>query len=276
MDEIKTFSLLPRRDYEKEVKINKIKLHSYSPKQLKDAYPNGGYRIVGETKNKVKKKIIGRLVAGEQTFDVAEPGAHSKILYKRSGYVAVGRDEYIALLKNRIPFLILLFFLWLGIILALAFMLRSCGGPDEPFHPLPGTDPSQMPGETVAGTTAPPAMNGEGTINMIYTLEAGLNLSTGHIDMYFKNPNVSNQDVMIEMYVVWEENGEKYEIKIAESGRIMIGYYINTMTFNSDVAVLEEGRVYDAKYKVYAYNPKTGEKALVESTITDLKLYVKP
>ena len=104
---------------------------------------------------------------------------------------------------------------------------------------------------------------------MIYTLTAGLSLSDNSISMYFKNPNASNHDVVLELYLV--DGGT--EIKLAQSGLVKAGYGLYEMTVLEDSAVLQEG-IYQGKYKVLYYKPDTGERALVESDIEGLTIAV--
>ena len=75
--------------------------------------------------------------------------------------------------------------------------------------------------------------------------------------------------MVLELYVISGSD----DIKIAKSGRIQAGYGLYQMSLLEDAAELSEG-VYRGKYKVIYYNPDTGERALVESDITDLQITV--
>ena len=113
-------------DYDQKVKIGKEQIRCYSKKQLDRLYPNGGYHIIGETKEKNRKKIIAQLKVRKLTLDICNPDQHSGLLYRRAGYIRVGGDDFIALLVPRWPFLLLLLLLLglIGLLLSQAYGLE--------------------------------------------------------------------------------------------------------------------------------------------------------
>ena len=265
------YVIIPQPDYEEKVSIEKTEFVCYSPKQMRDKYPDEDYNIVGEIKRKGKKKKIGDLKLGDKTFFVSEPNTYSKILYKRSGYVCVGENQYISLLKGRLAFLLLFLLLLLGLA-GVTTILIHLGIPSiptiDPYNPLPDQDPyseAMEDDESVKGVSD----EGGGHVAMIYTLNATLDLSDGKISMSFKNPNESNHDAVLQMYII---SGDS-ETLIAQSGLIKAGYSLSRLDKIEKSAILKEGR-YKGKYKVIYYNPDTGERALVESDITDLEITV--
>ncbi len=268
------FQILPHNDYDRKVKIEKQKFFCFSKKLLKRKYPNDDFHLVGETRAHNRKRAVGKLPFGEKVFVVSGVGEHSKILNRTAGYVHVGEDDYIVLLKSRIPFLLWLFFLLLGIAAAGILLFRLWQGPKapaiDPYHPLPEED-SQA--ESIQDDHSQKAQSekGGGSVSMIYTLKADLSLSGGSISMHFKNPGASNHDVVLELYIL----SDGTETKIAQSGRIRAGYGLYEMQMDREAAVLQEG-IYQGKYKVLYYDPDTGERALIESDITDLEITVTP
>ena len=266
------YSILPQEDYKKKIKYRKNEFRCYSKKQLKERYPNKDYKVVGETKYNNKKEALGTLRAGGETYSVSQVKSNSRILWAERGYAAVGKDSYVVLLKSRIPFLLILFGLLIGFCVCLALLIRMLvfGPPDvPPLHPLPGVDSyveSMTDDPTIKNPT--PAEGG-GSVAMIYQLKASLSLSSGQIGIYFKNPNASNHDVAVQLYIV---SGDK-EILIAESGLIEAGYSLNRLDMIENAATLQEG-LYEGKFKVIYYNPETGERALVESDINDVLITV--
>lgn len=266
-------------DHDQKVKLGQEDILCYSKKQLDKLYPNGGYRIVGETRAGNKKSAIAEFAAGNTTFVVSEEGAYNRITNRCAGYVKVGEDEYLALYKSRWPFLLSLLVL-LALLALLASMLIK--GPDipvvNPDHPLPEVDQnavaidpdSPLEDEHNKQPADKDKDDGGGAVSMIYTLEADASLTSGEISMYFKNPTASTHDVVLEMYIV--SDGKEY--LAARSGRIEAGYELRKMKLMEEKVILSEGN-YNGLYKVQCYDPVTGELALVAPEITDLKITVK-
>lgn len=266
---------IPKQDYDEQFRVNKDeKILCYSKKQLECLYPNAdAYKIIGETtKNNKKEKIAELVINDNETYVVSAYDGHNGAHFKTVGYVCVGEDQYIALLENRFIFMILCLCMVAGIVVALLLLWLLVINPAAPVispeHPLPEPDPYVEEIEE-DDTEKMQSDQGGGSVSMIYTLTADLSLSTGKANIYFMNPNASNHDVMVQLCIV---SGEE-DVLIAESGLVQAGYGLYTMTMIEDAAVLSEG-VYDAVYKVLYYDSLTGEKALVESTITDVALTV--
>ena len=257
-------------DYDQKVKIGKEQIRCYSKKQLDRLYPNGGYHIIGETKEKNRKKIIAQLKVRKLTLDICNPDQHSGLLYRRAGYIRVGGDDFIALLVPRWPFLLLLLLL-LGLIgLLLSLLLRgpAPSTPVNPDHPLPPEDALSTPMEDDASEKADVPAGG-GSLSMIYTLDARLSLSTGEIAVYFKNPNASSHNVALELIVI--SGGQEYVI--AQSGLVKAGYALETLERLANSAALSEG-IYTGLYRLHCYDPISGERALVSPEISNVKITV--
>jgi hypothetical protein len=257
-------------DYDQKVKLDGEQILCYSKKQLDKLYPDGGYRIIGESKNKNKKKIIAQLRVRKIMLEICHPDQHSGLLYRRAGYVRVSGDEFIALLAPRWPFLLIL----LGLLVALAVLAGLLLNPKEPVtvnpnHPAPVIDPNSALIEDDDSEKAQ-AAEGGGSLSMIYMLEAELTLSTGDIEIYFKNPNASTHNVSIELFVL---NGEE-RVSIARSGLIATGSQLSKLTMTEGSAQLSEG-IYKGLYVLSCYDPLTGERALVQPEITGVELTVR-
>lgn len=262
------YNIWQKLDYDNEIKIYGEEIECYSPRKMKELYPEKDYKVVGEVRSQNKKEAVERIMIGSKARKVAEPGAFNKITNKVVGYVAVGQDEFVALLQSRLLFLILLFGLGAAILLIVLLILLFLRPDVQPLdNAMP--EPDQYV-EVLEDTdeTAPP-LEGGGTVSMIYKLKAELDLSESTISMYFQNPGNSNHDVVLSMYIV---SGDQ-QILIATSGRLPAGTGLYTMAFDEGSAKLKEGQ-YSALYRVAYYNPETGERALVESDITDLVVTV--
>ena len=264
---MKHYQIILKKDYDKNIKINKHSYQCYSKKQLEDLYSENHYEIIGEACYKNKKERIAQLEHNDQYLDVCEFEKHNRILYKKAGFVCVGEGEYLALLKSRIPFLILFFGLLAGLIIFL-FLICSLWLGLSPDHPLPPVDASAAP-LTDDDTEKKESVDGGGSVSMIYTTEVSMNLSTGKAGMHFKNPNASNHDVTIELFIA----AEGKEVLIAESGLLKAGYGLYELSFIEDSAQLSEG-VYNGIYRVSYYNPETGERSIVQSDIENITISV--
>ena len=290
MSNLNPIKMQLRNDFEEAVKFKSIEIPCYSKKDLENMYPNDNWIIVGETKAKNKKRARSELflsdviskdklelddAGNEIPFRVSRAGTHSKLLYKRAGFVPVdtGNDNYVALLKFRAAFifwLILLIAAIIGVGIALFTLLNNLNKPEEsPFNIMPDTDISAERDENDKEEEYRPIEEG-GYISMEYRIKATLTQSTGKIKMYFKNPGRSNHNVAVALYVL---NGED-EYLIATSGVIKPGYKLTELDYKGENIILSEG-VYNCKYLVSYYNPQTGERALVESEIVDVKLTVQ-
>jgi len=81
-------------------------LHYYPKKKMNEMYPNGGYEIIGEISNGIKKY-------SEQDIVVTDEGKHIPIFPRGSaihplewtaGYAGIGENIYVAVIKSVIPF----------------------------------------------------------------------------------------------------------------------------------------------------------------------------
>lgn len=265
------YHILPTNDHDKKLRYEQIDVYCYSKKQLDKRYPEKNYRIIGEAKPKNKKKELAQLAldAKKDPYIISELGSHSKLLYKRAGYVHVGNNEYVAMLKSRWPFLLLLLLLLALLALLLSLLLRG-EGPIviQPDHPLPEKDAYVELIEDDNSEKAAVAEGG-GSVSMIYTLEARATLSDGAVEIYFKNPNASSHNVVTELYLVSADR----EILVARSGLIEPGFELHRLDLDSEAVTLSEG-VYTGLYKVQCYDPVTGERALVAPEITGVTVTV--
>ena len=264
---------LVKPDYDQELKLKKLTFRCYSKKRLRELYPNQNYRLIGEIKQNNQKDRIARVHIGEKVLPVCELGEHSRLMFRRAGYLCVGGEDYIAVLKPRWAFLILFFGL-IGTLLAMIVLLLCLMFQHKTpvINPLPSTDPNL---ETIGDPTDPSGGTGNednlgGSVSMIYSLKAKLDLASGNINILFQNPKNSTHHVVLEMYLL---NGDD-RVLIASSGRIPGGSALSQMQMLADSAVLTAG-TYDALYKVVYYDPNTGERALVETEIVDVLLTVQ-
>lgn len=284
------FTPILKNDYDIKVKIGKHDIFCYSKKKLNEIYKDKEYgpKILGEARkfkretderggDKAKpqteshrKVPFASLELQKGSLKVFENDSQNRIRFKRSGYVCVGGDTYVAILTDRMYFL-LWFFGLLAVLILIGLLLWHLLKPEEvePDNPLPPPDQWLVPDDNSGGDVAKPSTDGGGSLSMIYTLEAELNLTTGEIEIYFKNPSASSHDVVLEFYILSGEN----EYHIATSGRLPAGYGLTKLTLSEDALQLQEG-IYQGMYRLILYNSVTGEKANVQPEIPEVAITV--
>ena len=267
------FQVIASERHDAKVKIKGSTVECHSPGYLKRAYPRGGCKVIGEMSGGSKKDAIGTVQLGRSVHDVLAVGQHSGLMWKTAGYVQVGPDEYVALLQSRLPLLLLLLFGLLALVLALSGLLGGGGsssvpGTILPERPLPTVDEGaeKLEGDN---TQKPDVAPGGGSLSMTYKLEAAVDLSSGEIAIYFKNPNRSTHNVAQDMYIV----SEGKEFLIAQSGLLEAGYGLNRLTMLQDAPRLSEG-VYTGLYRLHCYDPATGDEIMITPEITGVNVTV--
>ena len=264
-------TIIAKNDYDATIKINDRDIKCYSKKRIKNLYLDGNYKIVGETLEKNKKKEKDIIVIANKELIVSNYGENSKVKYKRKGYFEVGENEYIVYLKSRLVFLLILFFILLGIGIStyLGIKIFTSIPTVEPDYPLPPED-NEVTVIEEDNTKKSASQNGGGSVRIRLSNTAKIDLTTGDIQMAYQNPNQSNQDSVITLVLISENN----EYIIAKSGLIKSGSQITKLKLLNDVVNLSEG-VYKGKYIIEHYNRETGEKALTNSNFNDIEIQVK-
>lgn len=277
------YKSLPKNDFDQTIKMNGTRVACYSKKKMKELYPQETYSVVGELHGKKFDSPIGYYQVGGKQFGMTKHHDLNRIIYREAGFACVGQDQYLVILKNRWPII-----LWIAGILATlcvgtAIIVGMLGSDDkipdstEQKNPLPSIDPNaqQVTNDGSDNTTpqdpnASGENNQEGSVSLMYTLDASMSLSDGKIEMFFVNPHNSNHDVVLEMFIVTDDGSK---VSIAKSGRIPVGMGVTEMEFNRDSAILSAGS-YQAMYSVYPYDPITGELSIVNMDVTDVNLII--
>ncbi len=256
--------------YDKKLKIQGGEITCYSKDALKKQYENGGYKILGETKkllkikNKDKKQYA--FYEDELLLQVEKPHTYSRLLYRKVGYLNVGDDNYITVLKSRILLLLFSFLLALLTTLGIIFILQG-----EPTgNKLPSLDPYVEPLPPTQEEDNETEVGGGHSVNLTYVLKANVSLKTSAVGVYFGNPAKSNQDIVLELYATDSAN----EILLATSGRITPGNVLTAMKADKEaLASLREGN-YIGYFRVICYDSENGARALVEPKVTDVEINV--
>ena len=265
------FQRLASNKHDAKIKLKGSTVECFSPRYLKNTYPQGGCKILGEVSGGSKKNAIGTLPIDRSAHDVSAVGQHNGLLWKTAGYLQVGEDEYIAVLKSRLPLLLLL----LPLLLALLALLLMGGknGPSgpgsiSPDRPLPSVDANAEELEGDSGEK-PDVEPGGGSLSLIYTLEAAVNLSSGDVQIYFQNPNKSTHNVALDMYIVSE--GQEY--LVAQSDLLEAGYGLTHLKLLENAPELSEG-MYTGLYRLHCYDPVSGEEIMITPEITGVNVTV--
>ncbi|MBQ9980654.1 MAG: hypothetical protein IJP23_06310 [Oscillospiraceae bacterium] len=294
------FNIHHSGDYDANVSLKGRKVECFSPKYIKNTYPQGGCKVLGEMGGGKAKKVLGTVQVGRELHEVSPSGSKSRLFWRRAGYLQVGDDQYIAVMKSRLPFLIILLAL-IAVIIILLCLLTGPGntpgntpsdnpgntpgtvtpgdtpgdtpGGDGPIviapdHPLPPVDENSQP---IEGDTSEKAdvSEGGGSVSMIYSLDSSLTLSNGDITIYFQNPNASSHNVTVDMYIV--SGGQEY--LIAQSGLLEPGFGLTKLRMMTGAPTLSEG-IYGGLFRLHCYDPVTGEQAMVVPEITGLNITV--
>ena len=261
------YKIVMRQDYDKRIRFHKNPLFCYSKKKFEKLRKAQEIRVVGEILDQPGEECADPVEIGAQRFEVFAPKSKSRLIYGEAGYLSLEDGSCLAVLKNRIPFLLLLAaaaaaligIIWFALFRTPAVPVVAPPAADSKVEKLEEEDTEKMQSE-----------EGGGAVRLTYSLDARLSLDTGEISMYFLNPSASNHDLAITLYLLDGENA----IEIARSGMIQAGYGLTRMQLIEDSAILSEG-TYPAFYAVSFFHPQTGEKALVESTVTDVELEVR-
>lgn len=151
----------------------------------------------------------------------------------------------------------------LGVLIALcigitvwAVFFRDAGEPPiTPDYPPQGEDEGQKPieGDNSNKIESP---TGGGGYNMTYNTTATACLSDGTVTLWYANPNASNQNVAILIMID--------DMVVAKSELILPGNQITSLKLEDYAKGKLQAGGYDATLVVRAYDPVSGEKAMVE------------
>ena len=155
---------------------------------------------------------------------------------------------------------------WLIIILSVGIVICTGvtiwavffrGGDDiSPDYPPQGIESNQTPidGDDSGKLESP---EGGGAINVTYGTAATVDISEKTVTIYYANPNASNQNVSILIMV--------NDLVVVKSDLITPGNQVSKLELQKDAASKLQVGGYDAELVVRAYDPDSGEKAMVDT-----------
>ena len=155
---------------------------------------------------------------------------------------------------------------WLIIILSVGIVICTGvtiwavffrGGDDiSPDYPPQGIESNQTPidGDDSGKLDTP---EGGGAINVTYGTASTVDLSEKTVTIYYANPNASNQNVSILIMV--------NDLVVAKSDLITPGNQVSKLELQKEAASRLQVGGYNAELVVRAYDPESGEKAMVDT-----------
>lgn len=151
--------------------------------------------------------------------------------------------------------------LCIGIVLCMAVTIwalffREGSKPITPDYPPQGTEQNQKPLEGDEGEKIE-SPSGGGAINVTYGTSVTVDLSDNKVTLLYANPQTSNQNVAILIMID--------ELVIAKSEQITPGYGVDTLTLEEYAKERLAVGGYNGELVIRAYNPETGEKAMVDT-----------
>lgn len=148
----------------------------------------------------------------------------------------------------------------IGIVICLGVTIWALffrGGDDiSPDYSPQGIESNQTPidGDDSGKLDTP---EGGGAINVTYGTAATVDLSEKTVTIYYANPNASNQNVSILIMV--------NDLVVAKSDLITPGNQVSKLELQKDAASRLQVGGYNAELVVRAYDPESGEKAMVDT-----------
>ncbi len=100
---------------------------------------------------------------------------------------------------------------------------------------------------------------GGSSVSLSYAKDVTINLSDETAELYFANPNKSNQDMVLQIVIEDEV--------IVQSGTLKPGNQVKSLNLLNNTAKMLKAGGYEGKFVVLYYHSETGEKAVVNTEI---------
>lgn len=158
--------------------------------------------------------------------------------------------------KWLILLLVFVMILCIGVTVWALFFRNGGAEPITPDYPPQGTEENQKPLEGDEGDKLE-SPEGGGAINVTYSTSVTVDLSDGTVTLLYANPQASNQNVAILIQID--------DLIIAKSDQITPGYGVDTLPLDEYAKERLQAGGYDGEIVIRAYDPETGEKAMVDT-----------
>lgn len=216
----------------------------YSKKEMKDLYPAGGFKVVGQLCK--GKKVIGACESGGVQEDVYRTSKMPHTVIK--GYVSVGNDSYLAVVKDVLLLWILLCLFICLLVVGAGLLIKHfvpANAEPETTRPLLVLDDNAVYGEGELTTNEHVETKGRKIkINGVPTMT--LKANTLEQNFVFSNPEGNPCYFIVE--VVLESTGEV----IYTSNLLPPGYSISHFTLNRALAPGQYKAV--VHFKTYSFD----------------------
>lgn len=207
----------------------------YTQKEMKDLFPGGGIRVVGQFGYGKQEDIIGSVTVGgvEEPVYRARSAANKKVI----GYAELEDGRFIAVKKNITALIIFLILLGLAVLAALiagiTYAIKANATPDEPdtTRPLGVVDMGAEFGE--GEISVPDKTETKGKQIKINGI-AEMNLAAGQLEQNFVFYNPEENPCYFQIEIELRDTGEV----LYTSNLLPPGYHISHFSLNR---ALEEG-----------------------------------
>lgn len=152
--------------------------------------------------------------------------------------------------------LALVLILAIGVTIWALFFRDSGTPPITPDYPPQGTEQNQKPLEGDEGEQID-SPEGGGAINVTYRTNVTVDLSDNKVTLLYANPQASNQNVAILIMID--------DLVVAKSDQITPGHGVDTLSLEEYAKERLTVGGYDGELVIRAYDPETGEKAMVDT-----------
>lgn len=158
--------------------------------------------------------------------------------------------------KRKKWILLLLLLILLFLLLTLCILIFRYKNPIKPDYPPQGMEANQemIDGDKSEKMDSP---EGGGAINVTYGMDVTVDLSEEKVSFYYANPNSSNQNVAVSIQIE--------DLVVAKSDLIAPGNQLKELPLEEYAKERLQIGGYDAKLVVRAYDPESGEKAMVDT-----------
>jgi len=152
--------------------------------------------------------------------------------------------------------LILLLLLTISVTVWALFFRNSGAEPIPPDYLPQGTEENQKPLENDQSEKIE-SPGGGGAINVTYGTAITVDLSENKVALMYANPKASNQNVALLITIG--------NLVVAKSDRIAPGYAVETLNLEAYAKERLSIGTYNGELVIRAYDPKTGENAIVNT-----------
>lgn len=217
-------------------KLDSGKIKCYSKKQLKILYPNKDYKLVAEHSPGSINNSVGYLEYKDKNLNLSQLRTHSRAAYCEKGYLGVGEDNFVVLLKNAIPTRIIAAVLCVLIIAAGVFLALNLTGQseiasveEEPIAAA-GFEQNVQP-ELEEGAVdwegAKPRETGGVTAGIAIPGYKSITIDAGETDIKVNLQNPQGNPCYFVISLILQDGTELYKSKMIEPGKGLYDITIN-------------------------------------------------